>query len=336
MTTNDKHDQIAIYTTDDGAVQVRLQLTQGTAWLTQKQMGELFNVTSASISHHVQNIIREGEVAGSFKQLLKVPGQTRSVNHYNLEMILAVGYRVRGQRGIQFRKWATEVLREYLIKGFAMDDQRLKNDGIDTHFDELLERIREIRASERQMFRKVLDVITATSADYHEVKDFQEVKNFFAGIQNRLHYATHGKTAAELIWERADNTKPNAGLTTWNGEKPHKKDMTIAKNYLHEDEAKRMNRLTSMFLDYAEDQAEMKKTLLLKDWVKKTDAWLVFNERQVLQGFGTRRMSQAKSKALNEWAAYQRRLDSEMNEIDMRQLESEVRELNKAKNRGEP
>ena len=217
-----------------------------------------------------------------------------------------------------------------------MDDQRLKNDGIDTHFDELLERIREIRASERQMFRKVLDVITETSDDYHEVKDFQEVKNFFAGIQNRLHYATHGKTAAELIWERADNTKPNAGLTNWDGEKPHKKDMTIAKNYLHEDEAKRMNRLTSMFLDYAEDQAEMKKTLLLKDWVKKTDAWLVFNERQVLQGFGTRRMSQAKSKALNEWATYQRRLDSEINEIDMRQLESEVRELNKAKNRGEP
>lgn len=336
MTTNDKGDQIAIYTTEDGAAQVRLQLTQGTAWLTQKQMGELFDVTSASISHHIQNIIREKEVTGSFKQLLKVPGQERSVNHYNLEMILAVGYRVRGQRGTQFRKWATEVLREYLLKGFAMDDQRLKNDGADTHFDELLERIREIRASERQMFRKVLDVITETSADYHEVKDFQEVKNFFAGIQNRLHYATHGKTAAELIWERADNTQPNAGLTTWNGEKPHKKDMTIAKNYLYEDEAKRMNRLTSMFLDYAEDQAEMKKTLLLKDWVKKTDAWLVFNERQVLQGFGTRQMSQAKSKAFNEWDAYQRRLDSEINEIDMRQLESEVRELNKAKNRGEP
>lgn len=336
MTTNDRGDQIAIYTTEDGAAQVRLQLTQGTAWLTQKQMGELFDVTSASISHHIQNIIREKEVTGSFKQLLKVPGQERSVNHYNLEMILAVGYRVRGQRGTQFRKWATEVLREYLLKGFAMDDQRLKNDGADTHFDELLERIREIRASERQMFRKVLDVITETSADYHEVKDFQEVKNFFAGIQNRLHYATHGKTAAELIWERADNTQPNAGLTTWNGEKPHKKDMTIAKNYLYEDEAKRMNRLTSMFLDYAEDQAEMKKTLLLKDWVKKTDAWLVFNERQVLQGFGTRQMSQAKSKAFNEWDAYQRRLDSEINEIDMRQLESEVREFNKAKNRGEP
>ena len=259
MTTNDKGDQIAIYTTEDGAAQVRLQLTQGTAWLTQKQMGELFDVTSASISHHIQNIIREKEVAGSFKQLLKVPVQELSVNHYNLEMILAVGYRVRGQRGIQFRKWATEVLREYLLKGFAMDDQRLKNDGVDTHFDELLERIREIRASERQMFRKVLDVIAETSADYHEVKDFQEVKNFFAGIQNRLHYATHGKTAAELIWERADNTQPNAGLTTWNGEKPHKKDMTIAKNYLYEDEAKRMNRLTSMFLDYAEDQAEMRK-----------------------------------------------------------------------------
>ncbi|KGM18171.1 RhuM family protein [Corynebacterium auriscanis] len=342
MTTNDKHDQIAIYTTEDGAAQVRLQLKDGTAWLTQKQMSELFNVGVSSISKHLKNTFDEGELnrESTVARLENVGVEqgrtvTRTIEHYNLDAILAVGYRVRGQRGTQFRKWATEVLREYLVKGFAMDDQRLKNDGIDTHFDELLERIREIRASERQMFRKVLDVITATSDDYHEVKDYKSVKNFFAGIQNRLHYATHGKTAAELIWERADNTQPNAGLTTWDGEKPHKKDMITAKNYLHEDEAKRMNRLTSMFLDYAEDQAEMRKTLLLEDWVKKTDAWLVFNERQVLQGFGTRKMTQAQNKALSEWDAYQRRLDNEVNEIDMRQLESEVRELNKKQHRGE-
>lgn len=335
MTSNTPPDQIAIYTTDDGVAQVRLQLTQGTAWLTQKQMGTLFDVTSASISHHIKNIIREGEVTGSFKRLLKVPGQTRSVIHYNLDVILAVGYRVRGHRGIQFRKWATEVLREYLVKGFAMDDQRLKNDGIDTHFDELLERIREIRASERQMFRKVCDVIVATSADYQEVKSIEEVRNFFAGIQNRLHYATHGRTAAELIWDRADHTKPNAGLTAWQGETPHRADMEVAKNFLNEDEAKRMNRLTTMFLDYAEDQADMKKTLLLRNWMEKTDAWLVFNEREVLQGYGKKQIKQAKNKAFDEWDKYQQRLDSDINEIDMRQLESDVRKLNKMNNQRE-
>lgn len=336
MTTNDKHDQIAIYTTEDGAAQVRLQLAQGTAWLNTTQMAELFNVGVPAINHHIRELFRDGELDKSkCKKLLQQPGHDRSTNHYNLDMILAVGYRVRGPRGTQFRKWATDVLREYLVKGFAMDDQRLKNDGTDTHFDELLERIREIRTSERQMFRKVCDVIAETSDDYHEVKNFKDVRNFFAGIQNRMHYATHGKTAAELIWERADHTKPNAGLTTWQGEKPHKNDMGIAKNYLNEDEAKRMNRLTSMYLDYAEDQAAMKKTLLLEDWVKKTDAWLVFNERQVLQGFGTRKMTQAQNRALSEWDAYQRRLDNEVNEIDMRQLESEVRELHKKQHRGE-
>ena len=322
-------DHIAIYTTEDGKSHVRLQLTQGTAWLTQKQMAELFDVTSASISHHVQNITREKEVSGSFKQLLKVPGQSRSVNHYNLDMILAVGYRVRGPRGTQFRKWATEVLSEYLTKGFAMDDQRLKNDGADTHFDELLERIREIRASERQFFRKICDVIAKTSDDYEEKKNYAEVKNFFAGIQNRLHFATHHHTAAELVFKRADHTKPNAGLTTWAAESPHKSDMTVAKNFLTSDELRRMNRLTSMFLDYAEDQAEQRKTILLNDWMTKADAWLVFNDRDVLQGKGDRSHKQAVNKANSEWDKYQRALDAKVNELDMKQLEQEVKELSR-------
>ena len=254
-------DQVAMYTTQDGKAHVRLQLKDNDAWLTQKQMADLFDVTTASVSHHIQSITRSGELGAeaTFKQLLKVPGQTRSVNHYNLNMILAVGYRVRSPRGSQFRKWATEVLREYLTKGFAIDAQKLKNDGADTHFDELLETIREIRVSERQFFRKICDVIAATSADYQEKKSFKEVQQFFAGIQNRLHFATHGRTAAELIWERADHTKPYAGLTTWGGESPHKSDMGIAKNFLNEDEARRMRRLTTMYLDYAEDQAEMGK-----------------------------------------------------------------------------
>lgn len=321
-------DQIALYTTDDGKAQVRLQLKEGTAWLNTSQMAALFDVGTPAINHHIREIFRDGELdQATCKQLLQQPGQDRSTNHYNLNMILAVGYRVRGPRGTQFRKWATEVLQEYLLKGFALDDQRLKNDGVDTHFDELLERIREIRASERQFFRKICDVIAATSADYEERKSFEDVRNFFATLQNRLHYAIHGCTAAELIYKRADHTKQNAGLTNWQGERPHAVDMTIAKNYLFDSELRRLNRLTTMYLDYAEDQSEMGKTLLLKDWEQKTALWLEFNEREVLQGLGKRNKKQADAKAKAEWEAYLQRLDQETNEIDMRQLEGEVKAL---------
>lgn len=200
-------DEIVIYNTDDGKAQVRLQLLDGDAWLTQKQMAQLFEVTTSAISHHIKDVTLSREIGeeSTFKQLLKVPGQTRSVNHYNLDMIIAVGYRVRGPRGSQFRAWATLVLREYLVKGFALDDQRLKNDGHDTHFDELVERIREIRLSERQFFRKICDVIATSSEDYNPKS--ADVQHFFASIQNKLHFAVHGKTAAELILERADALK---------------------------------------------------------------------------------------------------------------------------------
>lgn len=274
-------DQVAIYTTSDGVAHVRLQLKDGSAWLNTTQMAELFNVGAPAINHHIREILRDGELAETTcKKLLQQPGQDRRTNHYNLDMILAVGYRVRGPRGAQFRKWATEVLREYLTKGFALDDQRLKNDGVDTHFDELLERIREIRVSERQFFRKICDVISAT----------------------------------------------------WDGELPHKSDMEVAKNYLTEDEARQMRRLTTMFLDYAEDQAERGKTLLLSDWMEKADAWLVFNEREVLKGYGKRQHKQAVTRAKAEWDAYQRRLDAEVNTLDMKQLEHEVKALKRREN----
>lgn len=326
-------DQIALYTTDDGKAHVRLQIKGGSAWLNTAQMAELFDVGAPAINHHIREILRDGELdQAECKQLLQQPGHDRSTNHYNLDMILAVGYRVRGPRGAQFRKWATDVLREYLVKGFALDDKRLKNDGVDTHFDELLERIREIRASERQFFRKICDVIAATSADYEERKTFPEVRNFFANLQNRLHYAIHGSTAAQLIIDRSDHRKPNAGLTHWQGESPHLNDMYIAKNYLDDDELRRLNRLTTMYLEYAEDQSEMGKTILLKDWEEKTADWLAFHERNVLQGYGNRSAKQAKAKAKSEWDAYQKRLDQEVTEVDMRQLESEVKALRRGKN----
>lgn len=326
-------DQIAIYTTPDGAAHVRLQIQDGTAWLNTNQMAELFAVGSAAINHHIREIFHDGELEQSkCKKLLQQQGQDRSTNHYNLDMILAIGYRVRGVRGAQFRKWATEVLHEYLTKGFALDDQRLKNDGVDTHFDELLERIREIRASEKQFFRKICAVISATSADYEETKTYQSVRNFFANLQNQLHYAIHHSTAAELIYQRADHTKPNAGLTNWQGEQPRKSDMYIAKNYLFDDELRRMNRLTTMYLDYAEDQAERGKTMLLKDWEAKTKSWLAFNERDVLQNLGKRGHTQAKEKAAREWDAYQQQRDAEINEVDMKQLESAVKALMRGEN----
>lgn len=327
-------DQIAIYTTEDGKAHVRLQLKEGSAWLNQKQMAELFDVGVSAISKHLKTIYADGELTreatiSKLENVALEQGRTvrRRIEHYNLDTILAVGYRVRGPRGAQFRKWATEILRAYLEKGFTVDTQQLKNAGADTHFDELLETIREIRASERQFFRKICDVVAKTSADYEEIKTFETVRNYFANLQNLIHYAVHRSTAAELIFTRADRTKPHAGLTGWKGERPHLADMYTAKNYLNDDELRIMNRLVSMYLDYAEDQAEMGKTMLLKDWQDKTRSWLEFNEREVLQGLGKRNMSQAKVKAKTEWDAYQRALDNEVNTVDMKALEAEVKAL---------
>ncbi|MDK8824417.1 RhuM family protein [Corynebacterium coyleae] len=321
-------DEVVIYNTDDGKAQVRLQVVGHDAWLTQKQMAQLFDVTTAAISHHIKEVTLSREIGeeSTFKQLLKVPGQSRSVNHYNLDMIIAVGYRVRGPRGSQFRTWATQVLREYLVKGFALDDQRLKNDNHDTYFDELLERIREIRLSERQFFRKICDVIAASSSDYNPKRT--DVQQFFASIQNKLHFAVHGKTAAELIIARADAAKDNMGLTNWdsvNG--PKTKDVIVAKNYLTDDELREMARLTTMYLDYAEDRADKRQGMLLSDWKDLTDKWLVFNEREVLTGAGSRSHKQATDYAMEQWEAHKRTLDAKVDAKDMAALEAAVRDM---------
>jgi hypothetical protein len=231
---------------------------------------------------------------------------SRQIEYYNLDAILAVGYRVRSPRGTQFRRWATERLREYLVKGFTMDDERLKNppvqsSGVPDYFDELLERIRDIRASERRMYLRVREIF-ALAADY-EAND-KDTAKFFQIIQNKLHFAATGKTAAELIAARADHTRPNMGLTTWTGGSVRKADVTVAKNYLAEDEITELNRIVVMWLDYAEDQARRRKQVFLRDWETKLNEFLVFNERRILPNAGTVSKESADAKAEEEYGRF--------------------------------
>ena len=260
--------------------------------MTQKAIAELYQTTPQNITLHVKNIYEEGELEeeSTCKYYLQVQNEgsrevKRKAKHYNLEMILAIGYRVRYHRGTQFRQWATERLNEYLVKGFTMDDDRLKdmrNIGED-YFDELLERIRDIRASEKRFYQKITD-INATSVDYDSNAEVTQI--FFKTVQNKLHFAIHGMTAAELISKRADAEKENMGLTSWKGDKVRKRDVTVAKNYLSEKELKSLNRIVTMYLDYAEDQAERQRPMYMKDWIDKLNAFLQFNERDILENAG--------------------------------------------------
>lgn len=260
-------------------------------WLTQAEVAELFDATPQNIGQHIKNVYEEGELSAEAtrKDFFQVRQEgvrlvRREVKIYNLDMILAVGYRVRSPRGVQFRQWASTVLSEYLIKGFAMNDERLKDPGGMDYFDELLERIRDIRASEARFYQKVRDLFTL-SVDYDGSSD--AARTFFKTIQNKLVYAVTGRTAAELIMERADPAKPNMGLTTWRGSKVYKGDVTVSKNYLSEEEVSELNRLTTMFLDYAEDRARRRQQTMMGQWIVQTDKFLDFNERPLLAGAGT-------------------------------------------------
>jgi len=281
-----------LYTASDGKGKIEVRLENDTAWLTQAAMAELFQTTPQNITLHLKAIYSEGELTeeSTCKKNLQVQTEglrkvSRKVKFYNLEAIIAVGYRVRSHRGTQFRKWATERLNEYLVKGFTMDDERLKavnNIGSD-YFDEMLERIRDIRASEKRFYQKIRDIYKL-AVDYDPKAE--ETLEFFKIVQNKLHFAVSGKTAAELIYERADARKDNMGLTTWKGEKVRKIDVTIAKNYLNEEEMENLNRIVTMYLDYAEDRARRHKQIFMKDWRDKLDAFLKFNERDILQNAG--------------------------------------------------
>jgi len=285
----DEQQNIIIYRTADGRASVALFAKDGKIWLNQQQMAELFATSKQLISHHIANILKEKELdkISVVKQYLTTAadGKNYNVVFYSLEMIIAVGYRVRGVRGTQFRQWATEHLTEYLVKGFTMDDERLKNpDGRPDYFDELLLRIRDIRASEKRFYQKIRDLF-ALSSDYE--KSDKATQMFFAETQNKLLYAVTHKTAAELIVSRADASQPNMGLTTWKGSIVRKGDVVIAKNYLQNEEIDSLNRLVDIFLTSAEERVKGRRDLTLDYWRKNVDSLLTFQEKDILQGAGS-------------------------------------------------
>ncbi|MCL5104656.1 MAG: virulence RhuM family protein [Armatimonadetes bacterium] len=308
--------EFVIYQTEDGQTHIQVRLDGGTIWLAQSQMVELFQSSKANISEHIKHIFEEGEIdpMATVRRFRTVQTEgarqvEREIDHYNLDVIIAVGYRVRSHSGTQFRQWATGVLSEYVIKGFALDDERLKdirNIGAD-YFDELLERIRDIRASERRFYQKITDIY-ATSADYDA--DSTMTQQFFKTVQNKMHWAIHGQTAAEVIYNRVDADKTNMGLTTWKNVpkgKIRKADVDVAKNYLSHDEISALNRIVSMYLDYADDMARRRKPMYMKDWTERLDAFLQFNERDILSHAGKISAELAKHKAEAEFAKYDAR-----------------------------
>jgi len=297
--------ELILYTADDGSAAIQLRADGGTVWLTQQEMADLFAMTKQNISVHVNNILAEGELAAgaTVKESLTVQTeggrQVRRKNLlYNLDMILAVGFRVRSPRGTQFRQWAGTHLRDYLVKGFVLDDARLKNPGGWDYFDELLARIREIRASEKRFYQKVRDIYT-TAVDYDPRSD--ATQRFFSKVQNKMLWAVTGRTAAEIVASRADPAQPNMGLTTWEGSQVRRQDVKVAKNYLSPGEVEALDRIVAMYLDYAEDQAQRRRTLTMQAWEDKLDAFLQFNEREVLTHAGKLRADVAEKLALERY-----------------------------------
>ncbi|MBL8754937.1 MAG: virulence RhuM family protein [Planctomycetes bacterium] len=303
---------LVLYQTEDGATRIQCRFEGDSIWLTQALLAELFQKDVRTINEHLANIYAEGELTREAtirnRRIVRSEGArqvARDIEHYSLEAILAVGYRVRSHRGTQFRQWATARLSEFLVKGFTMDDERLKNPpgpDVPDYFDELLERIRDIRASERRMYTRVRDIL-ALAADY--APSTEATQAVFFTVQNKLHHAVTGMTAPELIAERVDAAKPNMGLTTWAGNTVRRADVTVAKNYLREDEITELNRIVGMFLDFAEDQARRRKQVFLSDWPQKLDEFLKFNERAVLGNAGKVKREDADAKALGEYARFE-------------------------------
>ncbi len=329
--------EIILYQTEDGRTRVQCRFENETVWLSQQQMTELFQTTQQNVSLHLQNIYDEGELqrGATHKEslLVRQEGQRavqRRVEFYNLDVIISVGYRVKSQRGTQFRIWATQRLREYLVKGFAMDDERLKQSGGGGYFDELLERIRDIRSSEKAFWRKVLDIY-ATSADYDPRTEASQL--FFATVQNKMHWAAHGQKAAEVIAARADAGKPNMGLRTWPGSRPRKTDAAVAKNYLNEKELGDLNLIVSLYLDFAELQARSRRVMTMRDWIAKLDDFMRISEREILTHAGNVSHEAALALAEAEFEKFRRIEDAKPSPVEQHFIEAieQVKQIEKTK-----
>lgn len=318
--------EIIIYQTQDGQTKIDVRIENETVWLTQNQMAELFQTTKQNISLHIKNIFEEGELTedSTVKDHLTVQNEgcrkvSRNVTHYNLDVIISVGYRVKSLRGTQFRIWATQVLKEYMKKGFALNDDLLKQAGGGGYWQELLERIRDIRSSEKVFYRQILDIY-ATSTDYNP--NAEETKLFFKVVQNKMHFAAHGHTAAEVIYLRADSTKDNMGLTVFKGKHPKKDEVTVAKNYLDEKELNILNRITSAYLEFAELQAIRHIPMTMKDWIAKLDDFIKMTGSELLENPGKISKLEAENKALAEYAKYKETIKDELSEVEKHFLES--------------
>ena len=309
----EENNKILIYTDTSGLTKIDVRLTEDTLWLTQAQMCELYQTSKSNVSEHIKHIFEEGElqeeaVVRKFRTTA-ADGKSYLTTFYNLDMIIALGYRVRSIIATRFRQWATERLKEYIVKGFTLDDERLKKLGGGGYWKELLERIREIRSSEKVFYRQVLDIY-ATSIDYNPKADISI--EFFKRVQNKIHYAVHGQTAAEVIVSRADAEKEFMGLTTFEGDRPHLKDAVIAKNYLDEKELRAMGQIVSGYLDFAERQAERQQVMTMKDWAAHLDNILTMSGEKLLQGAGKVSHEQAIEHATNEYKKYQQRTLSQV------------------------
>lgn len=305
--------EFLLYKTIDNKVSINVQIKDETVWLTQEQMAELFSKSKPTINEHIKNIYTEKELSeeATMRKFGNSEFSTKPTNYYNLDVIISVGYRVKSLRGTQFRQWATKRLREYIIKGFTMDDERLKQGG-GRYFRELLQRIRDIRSSERNLYQQVTDIY-ATSIDYK--KDAKLTRRFFATVQNKMHVAAHGNTAAELVYERADAKKSNMGLTNFKGNYITSDDAKVAKNYLSEEELNILNLIVSQYLDFAELQATRQKAMTMQQWIDKLDEFLKISDSSVLVGAGKIKHEQAMVKAKREFKKYR--------DEEMRQLESD-------------
>ncbi|WP_373524454.1 virulence RhuM family protein [Aquiflexum sp.] len=324
--------EIIIYQSEDGKTKIQTRLENETVWLTQEQMSDLFQRERSVITKHIGNVFKEGELEEkSNVQILHIGGSDKPVKYYNLDVIISVGYRVKSHRGTQFRIWATQRLREYIVKGFTMNDELLKEAGGGNYFDELLARIRDIRSSEKVFWRKVLDIY-ATSIDYDPNTDLSHT--FFKTVQNKMHWAAHGQTAAEVIYKRIDAAKPNLGMTNFKGVKPTKKETEIAKNYLDEKELNILNRMVTAYLEIAELQALNRKPMYMKDWISRLDDFVTMTGNEILKHSGKISHQMALDKAHAEYDKFQEKTKNELSQVEkdfIKQIESEAKLIKKDK-----